>query len=288
MQRTKLFDLKKQHAYILTSFAALQHHTTAKVNNMYENMLKDVQESFRPMMDMVEINRKAAEKMFALQTEYMNNLLNTTLSQVQELTVATDPQQLLNLQVQFVQRVENQFSEIAEKELATINEASGELSEIVKTNLDNIAQSELQYMDEVGKLLTMTGLPDFTAASTAPAASPTTAQPASARTATPAKKAAPRTAAKKAAAKPAAKKTVAKKAAPKSTTKTTAAAARQSAAMTTATKASTTATQPVVKTATKQTNQPAESAKTSPASSAVTTRAAAPKANAPVQADSKA
>ncbi|WP_271270329.1 phasin family protein [Aliamphritea hakodatensis] len=173
---------------------------------MYENMFKDVQASFRPVMDMVEINQKAAEKMFALQSDYMNSLVNTTLSQIQELTVATDPQQFLDLQVKFFKRIEDQFSEVAEKELATINEASGELSDIVKTNLDSITQSELQYIDEVGKLLTMTGLPDFTAEGAAPAASATT--PAITPAAT---KAAPRTAPKKAATKPAAKKTAAKK-----------------------------------------------------------------------------
>ncbi|WP_315979814.1 phasin family protein [Aliamphritea spongicola] len=156
---------------------------------MYENMFKDVQASFRPVMDMVEINQKAAEKMFALQSDYMNSLMNTTLSQIQELTVATDPQQFLDLQVKFFKRMENQFSEVAEQELATINEASGELTDIVKTNLDNITQTELQYMDEVGKLLTMTGLPDFTAAGAAPAANTATA-------AAPVTKAAPRTAPK--------------------------------------------------------------------------------------------
>ena len=229
---------------------------------MYENIFKDVQASFRPVMDMVEINQKAAEKMFALQSDYMNSLVNTTLSQIQELTVATDPQQFLDLQVKFFKRMEDQFSEVAEQELATINEASGELTDIVKTNLDNITQTELQYMDEVGKLLTMTGLPDFTAAGAAPAANTATA-PATA----PVTKAAPRTVPKKAAAKPAAKKPAAKKAAPKTAAKP----AKKPAVKTTATPAKTTAVapQPTVKVAEADKTAPATPvAKTTAASSA--------------------
>lgn len=205
VQRTKTFDFKRSDAYILTSFVALQHHTTAKVNNMYENMLKDVQESFRPMMDMVEINTKTAEKMFALQSEYMNSLVNTTMSQVQELTAVTDPQQFLDLQMQFVKQIETQFTEVAEKELATISTASDELTDIVKTNLDSITQTELSYMDEVSRLLSNTGMPAFTATSTV------TSAPANTAAIKPATKPAP----KKAAPKPATKKPVEKKTAEK-------------------------------------------------------------------------
>lgn len=206
---------------------------------MYENMLKDVQKSFQPMLAMVEINRKAAEKMFELQSEYVSNLVNATMSQMQQLTAVTEPQQLIDLQLEYVKQMESQLTEVAEQEFATINAAANELTDAVKTNLDNITQTELHYIDEVSKLVSATNLPEFSAPQTA--ATVTTSAPV----------------AKKATVKKApAKKAPAKKAAPKATAKTAAKPAVKPAAKTAPEAKS--AQQPAAKTTT-AVNTPASS-----------------------------
>lgn len=171
---------------------------------MYEEMMKDVQENMKPVVDMAEINKKAVERLIELQSSYVTDFVNATMAQMQALSSIKDPQEAIELQVDYVKQLETKLSSVAEEEMAALNSAKDELTAIIETSFAGFGLKDTNYFEDLSKFMT-------------PAATESTAKPAA--KATPAKKAAapkaaaPKPTAKKAAA-PAAKKTATPAAAP--------------------------------------------------------------------------
>ena len=189
---------------------------------MYEDMMKDVKENMKPVVDMAEINKKAAEKLIALQSGYVSDFVNATMAQMQALSSIKDPKEAIELQVEFVKTLEAKLSSVAEEEMAALNSAKDELTAVIEKSFAGLGLKDMNYFEDLSKFMTSAAAPAAKAESKPAAAPKAAAKPA------PAKKAA----APKAAAKPApAKKTAAPKpATPKTVAKAAPAAKKPAAA----------------------------------------------------------
>jgi phasin family protein len=193
---------------------------------MYDDLMKDVQEKMQPAIDVAEVNKKALETLFSLQSEYVTDFVGSSVAQLKALSEVKDAKDAIDLQVEFFKNLEVKMTSVAEKELAALTTAKDEISGIVEKSLTEI--KEMPYVTDFNKFVTeatetakaaMTSAAEVKAAPAAEkAAAPAPAKKAPAKKA-PAKKAAAKPAAPKAAAKPAAPKAAAKPAAPKAAAK---------------------------------------------------------------------
>lgn len=172
-----------------------------------EEQFEPVKEKFTPAIEMAEINRKTAEKLMAIQADYVSDFVNASLAQFKSLVDAKDPKEAIKLQIEFLKTLDAKFTDVAEKELATMSEAKDQLTEIVEKSIADL--SDAPFMNEFKQF----DLSKFDLSKLMPTTAP-------AKTKAPAKAAAP--AAPKAevaekpvaaAAKPAAKPATARKAA---------------------------------------------------------------------------
>ncbi len=162
---------------------------------MYENMINDVKDKMQPMMDMAEINKKAAEKLFALQSAYVTEFMNSCLCQMQAIAEVRDPKQLVELQMDYFKQLECNLTDVAEKELAALNEAKDQLTEVVEKSFSEIG--EMPYFTDMSKYMT-----EMVNAATAATQTVSTASTASATEAAEESKAAPKKAPMRASRKP--------------------------------------------------------------------------------------
>ena len=49
---------------------------------MYDDMLKEMKDKMAPVVEMAEINKKTAETLVSLQTEYLSDFVNASLAQI--------------------------------------------------------------------------------------------------------------------------------------------------------------------------------------------------------------
>lgn len=132
---------------------------------MYEDLMKDVQEKIQPAIDVAEVNKKALETLFALQSEYVTDFVDSSVAQLKALSEVKEPKEAVELQVKFFKELEGKMTDVAEKEMAALAEAKVEISEIVEKSLSEI--SEMPYVADFNKFLTDAA---EAAASVAPAA----------------------------------------------------------------------------------------------------------------------
>ncbi|WP_409526342.1 phasin family protein [Nitrincola sp. MINF-07-Sa-05] len=166
------------------------------VTEMSENLLKDMEEKFQPVkekmqpaLDMAEINKTAAERLIALQTEYVSDFVNSSLAQLKALTEVREPQDALKLQVEFFKTLDAKFTDVAEKELAVLSGAKDQLTDLIEKSFAELGDapflSELSKMD-IGKFdMSKFDMTNFIPG--AEAKKPAAAKPATARKAAPVK-----------------------------------------------------------------------------------------------------
>ncbi|SEQ76644.1 phasin family protein [Amphritea atlantica] len=180
---------------------------------MYEEMMKDVQENMKPVVDMAEINKKAAEKLIELQSGYVSDFVNATMAQMQALSSIKDPKEAIDLQVEYVKTLETKLTNVAEEEMAALNSAKAELTAVIEKSFAGLGLKDMNYFEDLSAFMTAAA-PKAKKADTKPAAK-AAAKPAPAKKAAAPKPAAKPAPAKAAAPKPAAKPAPAKAAAPK-------------------------------------------------------------------------
>lgn len=197
---------------------------------MYDDLMKDVQEKMQPAIDVAEVNKKALETLFSLQSEYVTDFVDSSVAQLKALSEVKEAKDAIELQVQFFKNLELKTTSVAEKELAALTSAKEEISEIVEKSLSEI--SEMPYVSDFNKFLNeaaeatsaaiaeatetaTAAMTPATEAKAAPAAAPAAAKPAPKKAAAPKKAPAKKAPAKKAPVAKAAPKKAAPKAAPK-------------------------------------------------------------------------
>ncbi len=191
---------------------------------MYEDMMKDVKENMKPVVDMAEINKKAAEKLIALQSGYVSDFVNATMAQMQALSSIKDPKEAIELQVEFVKTLEAKLSSVAEEEMAALNSAKDELTAVIEKSFAGLGLKDMNYFEDLSKFMTSAAAPAAKAESKPAAAPKAAAKPAPAK-----KAAAPKAAAKPAPAKKTATPKPAAKAAPAAKKPAAAAPAKKAA-----------------------------------------------------------
>lgn len=128
---------------------------------MYEDMMKDLKEKMQPVVDMTEINKKAAEKLIALQSSCMTDLFNAGLSQVKAMSEVREPKAAVELQVKFFKDVEAKITDVAEQEIATLTEARDQLTEIVEKSISEITEMPTSYFGDFSQFTDFSKLSDF-------------------------------------------------------------------------------------------------------------------------------
>ncbi|MCO4758813.1 MAG: phasin family protein [Oceanospirillaceae bacterium] len=117
---------------------------------MYD-LMKDVKEKMQPAVDVAEINKKAAEKLFALQSEYVTDFVNSCVSQMKALTEVKEPSQAVELQMTYFKSLETKLADIAEKEYDALNEAKDQITEVVEKSLTDLRDND--YVSEMTKYM---------------------------------------------------------------------------------------------------------------------------------------
>lgn len=105
-------------------------------------MINEFKDSMKPVMDMAEINKKTAEKLIALQSSFVTDVVNASLAQMKTLAETKDPKAAMELQVKFLKDAETKMTEVAEKELAAFAEAKAELSNVVEKSFSDMASAQ--------------------------------------------------------------------------------------------------------------------------------------------------
>ncbi|MGB2130918.1 MAG: phasin family protein [Marinobacterium sp.] len=120
---------------------------------MYDKM----KESMQPMVDMAEINKKTTEKLIALQSSYVSDFVNASLTQMKTLSEIREPKQALELQVKYLKEIEAKLTDVAEKEMAALVEAKEELTGLVEKSVADMGDmkdlKEMPFMAELQKFM---------------------------------------------------------------------------------------------------------------------------------------
>ncbi len=119
---------------------------------MYDDLMKDVQEKMKPAIDVAEVNKKALETLFSLQSEYVTDFVDSSVAQLKALSEVKDAKDAIELQVQFFKNLEVKMTSVAEKELAALTTAKEEISGIVEKSLADI--KEMPYVSDFNKFIT--------------------------------------------------------------------------------------------------------------------------------------
>jgi len=119
---------------------------------MYDDLMKDVQEKMQPAIDVAEVNKKALETLFSLQSEYVTDFVDSSVAQLKALSEVKDAKDAIELQVQFFKNLEVKMTSVAEKELAALTTAKEEISGIVEKSLSEIG--DMPYVSDFNKFIT--------------------------------------------------------------------------------------------------------------------------------------
>lgn len=114
-------------------------------------MYDQVKNSMKPMMDMAEINKKTAEKLIALQSQYVSEFVNSSLSQMKSLSEVKDPKTAIEAQIRYMKEIEAKASDVAQQEISALSEAKAQLSLLMEKTLEDMGESD--YLAEVQKMM---------------------------------------------------------------------------------------------------------------------------------------
>eukprot|EP01156_Anaeramoeba_ignava_P015721 Anaeramoba_ignava/a615076_11.p2 GENE.a615076_11~~a615076_11.p2 ORF type:complete len:156 (+),score=0.76 a615076_11:58-525(+) len=103
-------------------------------------MYEEMKDKMKPVMDMAEINKKTAETIISLQSDYFTDFVNTSLAQVKALTEVKEPKEALDLQIKFVKELEEKITSVAEKEVAALTDAKEQLTAIFEKSFADMGE----------------------------------------------------------------------------------------------------------------------------------------------------
>ena len=105
---------------------------------MSQNIVKDFQETLEPVTMITDINKSAAEKIIALQTEYMTDLFNSGLAQMKVLMSAKEPKEVYELQIKFFKELDAKLANMTEKEVTMLAETKEQLFDAIEKNISGM------------------------------------------------------------------------------------------------------------------------------------------------------
>lgn len=99
---------------------------------MYENLFADINTRMKPVMDLVETNKKVLEKLAGVQKDGMTDVVKASMEQFQALSQCKDPKAALELQVKFFKALEAKMTDTTEKSIAAFTEAKEAFSAVIE------------------------------------------------------------------------------------------------------------------------------------------------------------
>lgn len=106
---------------------------------MYDNLFADMNTRMKPVMDLVETNKKVLEKLAGVQKDSMTEVVNASLEQFQALAQCKDPKAALELQVKFFKALEAKMADTTEKSIAAFTEAKEAFSVVIEESAKTTA-----------------------------------------------------------------------------------------------------------------------------------------------------
>ncbi len=106
---------------------------------MYDNLFADMNTRMKPVMDLVETNKKVMEKLAGVQKDSMTDVVKASLEQFQALSQCKDPQAALELQVKFFKALEAKMTDTTEKSIAAFTEAKDAFSVVIEESAKKTA-----------------------------------------------------------------------------------------------------------------------------------------------------
>ncbi|KEA63891.1 hypothetical protein ADIMK_2018 [Marinobacterium lacunae] len=116
---------------------------------MYDDMLKEMKDKMAPVVEMAEINKKTAETLISLQSEYFSDFVTSGLAQVKALTEIKEPKEAFELQVKYIKEMESKITGTAEKEMAALTDAKEQLTALVEKSVAEMG--EMPYFTDLSK-----------------------------------------------------------------------------------------------------------------------------------------
>lgn len=116
---------------------------------MYEDIVKEMKDKMAPIAEMAEINKKTAEEIMSLQSEYFSELVTSGMSQFKSLIEVKEPKEAVELQMKYYRELESKTTSTAEKELAALSSAKDQMAELVEKNFFDM--SDMSYFKDMGK-----------------------------------------------------------------------------------------------------------------------------------------
>ncbi|WP_432694974.1 phasin family protein [Marinobacterium sp. YM272] len=114
-------------------------------------MYEDMKDKMKPVMDMAEINKKTTEALISLQSQYVSDFVNSSLTQMKALTETKEPKAAFEAQVKYLKDVEAKLTDVAEKEMAALTTAREELTSIIEQSVSDMSSSP--YFAELQKFM---------------------------------------------------------------------------------------------------------------------------------------
>jgi hypothetical protein len=118
---------------------------------MSQDTMKDIKETLVPVTMITDINKSAAEKLISLQTEYMTDLFNIGLAQMQALSSVREPKDVFELQIKFFKKFDEKLASITEKEVTVLTETKEQLMNIIEKNMSGMP--DMYGMADASKLM---------------------------------------------------------------------------------------------------------------------------------------
>lgn len=115
-------------------------------------MTKELENLFKPMQQLAEVNTKTVEALVSLQKTYAEELTNASVEQFKTLCECKDPKAALDLQVKFYKSVEAKMTEAAEKSTATMTEAKDAYVAVMEESAKKVTEMAEEAAKKVTEL----------------------------------------------------------------------------------------------------------------------------------------
>ncbi len=106
---------------------------------MYDNLFADMNTRMKPIMDLIETNKKVLEKLAGVQKDSMSDVVSASMEQFQALAQCKDPKAALELQVRFFKALEAKMTDTTEKSIAAFTEAKDAFSAVIEESAKTTA-----------------------------------------------------------------------------------------------------------------------------------------------------
>ena len=119
---------------------------------MYDNLIADMNTRMKPVMDLIETNKKVLEKLADVQKNSMTEVVQASMDQFQALSQCKDPKVALELQVKFFKALEAKMTDSTEKSIAAFTEAKDAYSVVIEETAKKTAAEVEEAVKKVSTI----------------------------------------------------------------------------------------------------------------------------------------